>query len=107
MYKSVKSSKPWVRVGISPFGIWRPGVPGGIEAGVDAYEHLACDARKWLSRGWVDYLAPPALLALQPGQAELSRIDAMVGRPELQTPGVARHCHGTYHEQRRPGPPRL
>ncbi len=58
MYKSVKSSKPWVRVGISPFGIWRPGVPGGIEAGVDAYEHLACDARKWLSRGWVDYLAP-------------------------------------------------
>lgn len=58
MYKSVKSSKPWVRVGVSPFGIWRPGVPGGIEAGVDAYEHLACDARKWLSRGWVDYLAP-------------------------------------------------
>ena len=58
MYKSVKSSKPWVRVGISPFGIWRPGVPAGIEAGVDAYEHLACDARKWLSKGWVDYLAP-------------------------------------------------
>lgn len=58
MYDLVKSKKPWVRVGISPFGIWRPGVPAGIEAGVDAYEHLACDARKWLSKGWVDYLAP-------------------------------------------------
>lgn len=58
LYQSVKSSKPWVRVGISPFGIWRPGIPNGIEAGVDAYEHLACDARKWLAKGWVDYLAP-------------------------------------------------
>lgn len=58
MYKSVKSSKPWVRVGISPFGIWRPGMPAGIEAGVDSYEHLACDSRKWLAKGWVDYLAP-------------------------------------------------
>lgn len=58
MYDAVKDAKPWVRVGISPFGIWRPGVPEGIEAGVDAYEHLACDARKWLAKGWVDYLAP-------------------------------------------------
>lgn len=58
MYSAVKSKKRWVRVGISPFGIWRPGVPSGIEAGVDAYEHLGCDARKWLAKGWVDYLAP-------------------------------------------------
>ena len=58
LYRSVKQVKPWVRVGISPFGIWRPGTPEGIKAGVDAYEHLACDAKKWLERGWVDYLAP-------------------------------------------------
>lgn len=107
MYKSVKSSKPWVRVGISPFGIWRPGVPGGIEAGVDAYEHLGVRRPQVAFPRMGGLPGPPALLALQPGQAELSRIDAMVGRPELQTPGVARHCHGTYHEQRRPGPPRL
>jgi uncharacterized lipoprotein YddW (UPF0748 family) len=30
LYSSVKQQKPWVRVGISPFGIWRPGVPAGI-----------------------------------------------------------------------------
>ncbi len=58
LYSSVKAAKPWVRVGISPFGIWQPGYPGSVKAGVNAYEHLACDARKWLSKGWVDYLAP-------------------------------------------------
>ncbi|MGC6464274.1 MAG: glycoside hydrolase family 10 protein [Akkermansiaceae bacterium] len=58
MYSSVKSKKPWVRVGISPFGIWRPGVPAGTTAGIDAYHHLAADSRKWLKEGWCDYLAP-------------------------------------------------
>lgn len=58
LYHEVKSAKPHVRVGISPFGIWQPGYPSGVEAGVNAYEHLACDARKWLAKGWVDYLSP-------------------------------------------------
>ncbi len=58
LYTSVKAVKPWVRVGISPFGVWQPGYPAGVPAGVNAYEHLACDARKWLASGWVDYLAP-------------------------------------------------
>ncbi len=58
MYSSVKSAKPWVRVGISPFGIWRPGVPAGTTARIDAYRHLSADSRKWLSRGWCDYLSP-------------------------------------------------
>lgn len=58
MYSQVKSAKPWVRVGISPFGIWRPGVPSGVEARIDAYEHLSADSRKWLRNGWCDYLSP-------------------------------------------------
>lgn len=66
LYSSVKKQKPWVRVGISPFGIWRPGVPEGIEAGVDAYEHLAADARKWLVNGWVDYMAPQLYWRISP-----------------------------------------
>ena len=66
LYSSVKKQKPWVRVGISPFGIWRPGVPDGIEAGVDAYEDLAGDARKWLKNGWVDYLAPQLYWRISP-----------------------------------------
>lgn len=58
LYSAVKAQKPWVRVGISPFGIWKPGVPAGIEAGLDSCEDLAGDSRKWLQNGWVDYLAP-------------------------------------------------
>jgi uncharacterized lipoprotein YddW (UPF0748 family) len=66
LYASVKKQKPWVRVGISPFGIWRPGVPAGIEASLDSYEHLACDAKKWLKNGWVDYLAPQLYWRISP-----------------------------------------
>jgi len=58
MYTSVKKTKPWVRVGISPFGIWKPGVPGGTTANINAYEHLAADSRKWLANGWCDYMSP-------------------------------------------------
>lgn len=68
LYASVKQQKPWVRVGISPFGIWRPGVPAGIEASIDSYEHLACDARKWLKNGWVDYLAPQLYWRISPAK---------------------------------------
>jgi uncharacterized lipoprotein YddW (UPF0748 family) len=66
MYRSVKAKKPWVRVGISPFGIWRPGVPAGIEAGIDAYEHLSADSRKWLKNGWCDYLSPQLYWRISP-----------------------------------------
>ena len=57
MYKAVKKEKPWVLVGISPFGIWRPGHPEGI-AGLDQYATLYADAKKWLNEGWVDYFTP-------------------------------------------------
>ncbi len=57
MYEEVKKEKPWVLVGISPFGIWRPGNPKGIE-GLDQYNTLYADARKWYQEGWVDYLTP-------------------------------------------------
>jgi uncharacterized lipoprotein YddW (UPF0748 family) len=57
LYAAVKEQKPWVKVGVSPFGIWRPGFPEGIE-GLDQYGILFADARLWLNRGWIDYFAP-------------------------------------------------
>jgi uncharacterized lipoprotein YddW (UPF0748 family) len=57
MYREVKAAKPWVKVGISPFGIWRPGHPPGI-AGFDQYAELYADAKLWLNEGWVDYFSP-------------------------------------------------
>jgi uncharacterized lipoprotein YddW (UPF0748 family) len=57
VYSGVKKEKPWVKFGVSPFGIWRPGNPPQI-TGFDAYDKLYCDARKWLAEGWLDYIAP-------------------------------------------------
>lgn len=57
LYLQVKAVKPWVKVGISPFGIWRNRVPPAI-TGLDAYEQLYADSRLWLREGWLDYLAP-------------------------------------------------
>lgn len=68
MYRSVKAIKPSVRVGISPFGIWRPGVPATIEAQLDAYGQLYADSRKWLAEGWCDYLAPQLYWGIEPAK---------------------------------------
>ena len=57
LYARVKQAKPHIKVGISPFGIWRPGHPPQIE-GFDAYDRIYADARKWLREGWVDYFTP-------------------------------------------------
>ncbi len=57
MYREVHTLRPTIKVGISPFGIWRPGNPTGVN-GLDAYATIYADSRKWLQQGWVDYLAP-------------------------------------------------
>jgi uncharacterized lipoprotein YddW (UPF0748 family) len=66
-YKAIKAAKPWVRFGISPFGIWRPNQPEQIR-GLDAWSDLYADARKWLVNGWGDYFAPQLYWAIEPPQ---------------------------------------
>lgn len=58
LYGAIKSARPTVKFGISPFGIWRPKNPPSIEASLDSYDHISADSRKWLRSGWVDYLSP-------------------------------------------------
>jgi uncharacterized lipoprotein YddW (UPF0748 family) len=55
--QGIKATKSYVKFGISPFGIYRPGQPPGI-TGLDAYSVLYADSKKWLEQGWVDYVAP-------------------------------------------------
>jgi uncharacterized lipoprotein YddW (UPF0748 family) len=55
--KEIRTERNTVKFGVSPFGIWKSGVPQGI-AGLNAYESLYADSRKWFSEGWVDYFAP-------------------------------------------------
>jgi uncharacterized lipoprotein YddW (UPF0748 family) len=55
---AIHQIKPWVRFGVSPFGLGRPDQrPPGI-SGFSQYDSLYADAELWLQRGWVDYLSP-------------------------------------------------
>lgn len=54
---SINVVKPHVKFGISPFGIWKNGVPSGI-TGMDAYNVIYADPIAWLHEGSVDYLTP-------------------------------------------------
>ena len=60
--KLIKSIKPRVQFGISPFGVWRNIAkdPEGskTQAGLTCYDDLYADVRKWLREGWLDYVMP-------------------------------------------------
>lgn len=60
---TIKAIKPWVRFGISPFGIHRnlkdtPDGSGSKTNGLSNYEQLFADIPHWLKMGWVDYNVP-------------------------------------------------
>ena len=59
--QTVRSVKPWVKFGISPFGIWRnkKSDPEGSETnGLQNYDQLYADIRLWVNEGWIDYNIP-------------------------------------------------
>ncbi|MGX5820088.1 family 10 glycosylhydrolase [Chitinophaga lutea] len=57
VYRETKATKPHVKFGLSPFGVWRPGHPPSI-GGFDQYNELYADAKLWLNKGWIDYYTP-------------------------------------------------
>jgi uncharacterized lipoprotein YddW (UPF0748 family) len=58
IYDGIHREKPWVRFGISPFGLGRPDRrPPGI-TGFSQYDKLYADVELWLAKGWLDYLVP-------------------------------------------------
>ena len=63
MHDTIRAVKPWVKFGISPFGIYhnarRGGnVPGSATNGLENYEDLYADVLCWVNNGWVDYTMP-------------------------------------------------
>lgn len=75
MYREVHAVKPYVVVGLSPFGIWRPGNPESVR-GLDAFATIYADSRKWLQQGWVDYFVPQLYWAIgAPQQSFPSLLD--------------------------------
>lgn len=61
--QTIVNTKPWVRFGVSPFGIYRnkastPDGSGSMTAGLQNYDDLYADILKWIEYGWVDYNVP-------------------------------------------------
>lgn len=63
----IKATKPYVKFGISPFGIYRPGKAPGI-VGLDQFDSLYADVKLWIEQGWIDYLAPQLYWKIDPPQ---------------------------------------
>ncbi len=65
LFKGIRATKSHVKFGISPFGIYRPGQPPQIR-GLDQYEAIYADPKKWLEEGWVDYMSPQLYWRIDP-----------------------------------------
>lgn len=54
--------KPWVKFGVSPFGIYRnlrsDPRNGSKTNGLQNYDDLYADVIKWVNNGWIDYCVP-------------------------------------------------
>ena len=61
LHRVVHDSKPWVKFGVSPFGIYRnksSWKKGSLTKGLQCYDDLNADVLKWINEGWVDYSIP-------------------------------------------------
>lgn len=59
--ESIHAVKPWVKFGVSPFGIYRNKRtdPNGSETfGLQNYDDLYADVLLWVNNGWIDYCVP-------------------------------------------------
>ncbi|MFB7420208.1 glycoside hydrolase family 10 protein [Streptomyces sp. NPDC056210] len=62
MAERIKRIRPRTRFGISPFGVWRNAgtdpLGSATTAGVQTYDDLHADTRKWVQEEWIDYIVP-------------------------------------------------
>ena len=64
LHRMVRTTKPWARFGVSPFGIYhnsadgRNDKSGSATKGLQNYDDLYADVLLWVEKGWVDYLIP-------------------------------------------------
>ncbi len=61
LHDVVRKEKPWVKFGVSPFGIYRNqrSWPDGSRTnGLQNYDDLYADVLLWIEKGWVDYNIP-------------------------------------------------
>ena len=83
--KTIKELKPYVKFGISPFGVWRnsdkdPVNGSETRAGITCYDDLYADVVLWLKNGWIDYVAPQLYWSIGFAPADYSKLVDWWGR---------------------------
>ena len=61
LHDAVRATKPWVKFGVSPFGIYRnqrSWEMGSATNGTQNYDDLYADVLEWVRQEWVDYNIP-------------------------------------------------
>lgn len=61
IHSCVRAQKPWIKFGVSPFGIYRNEKSwewGSRTNGLQCYDDLNADVLHWIDKGWVDYCIP-------------------------------------------------
>jgi uncharacterized lipoprotein YddW (UPF0748 family) len=59
---AIKTAKPWVKFGVSPFGVWMNDTENPLgshtQAGAQTFKDLYADTRRWVLEEWIDYICP-------------------------------------------------
>jgi uncharacterized lipoprotein YddW (UPF0748 family) len=77
MSERIKTLKPWVKFGISPFGIWRNRTsdPSGSDSdGLQSYDAIYADTRTWVREGWLDYIVPQLYWTIGFDKADYAKV---------------------------------
>ncbi|MCM1309454.1 MAG: family 10 glycosylhydrolase [Bacteroides sp.] len=92
VHATLDSVKPWIRFGISPFGIWRNASAdpkrGSTTRGLSNYDDLYADVPLWAKKGWIDYQIPQLYWQMEHKSAPYS-----VLAPWWEKNGFGRHVY--------------
>ncbi|HEY7485052.1 MAG TPA: family 10 glycosylhydrolase [Streptosporangiaceae bacterium] len=102
----VHKAKPWVRFGISPFGVWRnrsTDPAGSATRALQSYDDIYADSRLWVKKGWVDYILPQLYWPIGDSRADYRTLTAWWSRQVRGTGVQLLIGHGAYRVGE-PGP---
>lgn len=78
LYETIHKAKPWVKFGVSPFGIYRNATSdknvGSATRGLQNYDDLYADVLMWINNGWLDYCVPQLYWEIGHSSADYSTL---------------------------------
>ncbi|MEU8714531.1 glycoside hydrolase family 10 protein [Streptomyces sp. NPDC001414] len=74
----VRKLRPGTLFGVSPFAVWRNATTDSrgsdTKAGVETYDDLYADTRKWVQKNWIDYIVPQVYWQIGNAAADYAKV---------------------------------